>query len=332
MSDIETRAQTWTQPISEASPAGEDCRYDDEFEQVDVEIKKLQSVEGLQPDWQRVEELCTLLLAKRTKDTTLLSALCVALTIRGRYAGLAAGFKAYHDVAEQHWEVMFPALRRLRGRAGDYTWMLQTITRYLGDMAPANNDYADIVACQENFGVLDRLLRERFGDLHPAVGPVTRELEHHLSQTTPPPPPAPEPAQAAAGDDLFGSDQNTPVDPDTAPLLPRQTAVAGVDGMTLTSPPPPVVTGNAALTLNQVASDQQAEQVVEQAQKALAMVSEYYRRRSEQLETEKKRLEDQLAYAGRVISLQGEVDRVLSGEEAPGDSDGDGDGDGDGDA
>ena len=319
MSDIESRARTWTQPISEASPAGEECRYDDEFEQVDVEIKKLQSVEGLQPDWQRVEELCTMLLTSRTKDTTLLSALCVALTVQGRYAGLAAGFKAFHDVAEQHWEVMYPALRRLRGRAGDYTWMLQTITRYLGQMEPANNDYADIVACQENFAAMDGLLRERFGDLHPAVGPVTRELEHHLSQTTPPPPAAP-----AASEDLFGSDQNTPVDPDTDPLLPRQTAVAGVDGMNPAPAPPPlpVVTGNAALTLDRVASDQQAEQVVEQAQKALAMVSEYYRQRSEQLEAEKKLLEDQLAYAGRVINLQGQVDRMLSGEEEGG---GDGD-------
>ena len=319
MSDIESRAQTWSQPISEASPAGEDCRYDDEFEQVDVELKKLQSVEGLQPDWQRVEELCTMLLTSRTKDTTLLSALNVALLVQGRYAGLAAGFKAYHDVAEQHWEVMYPALRRLRGRAGDYTWMLQTITRYLGQIEPANNDYADIAACQEHFAALDSLLRERFGDLHPAVGPVTRELDHHLSQTTQPPPPAPEPA---AGEDPFGSDQNTPVDPDADPLVPRQTAVATMPD----APALPVVTGNAALTLDRVANDQQAEQVVEQAQKALAMVSEYYRQRSEQLEAEKKCLEDQLAYAGRVISLQGEVDRMLSGEADSG-SDGDGDGD-----
>ena len=314
MSDIESRAQTWTQPISEASPAGEDCRYDDEFEQVDIEIKKLQSVEGLTPDWQRVEELCTMLLSGRTKDTTLLSALCVALLNNGRYEGLATGFKAFHDIVESYWEVMYPALRRLRGRAGDYTWMLQTIPRYLADIQPANNDYTAIAACQEHFTSLDKKLRERFGDLHPAVGPLTRELELHLSQTTPP---APEPGQ---GGDIFGADQNTPVDPDAQALVPRQTAVAGVIDAP-SAPPPPVVTGHAALNLNQVASDQQAEQVVEQAQKALAMVSEYYRQRSEQLEAEKKRLEARLAYAGRVIKLKDEVDRRLSGEA---DDDGDG--------
>jgi type VI secretion system ImpA/VasJ family protein len=327
MSDIESRAQTWTQPISEASPAGEDCRYDDEFEQVDIEIKKLQSVEGLIPDWQRVEELCTMLLAGKTKDTTLLSALCVALLNNGKYEGLAAGFKAYHDIAESYWEVMYPALRRLRGRAGDYTWTLQTITRYLGQVQPAKDDYTAVAACQEHFTALDTLLRERFGDLHPAVGPLTRELEHHLSQTTPPPPPAPEPA---AGQDIFGAEQNTPVDPDSEPLAPRQTAVAQVDGMipaAPAAPPTPVVTGSAALSLDQVASDQQAEHVVEQAQKALSMVSEYYRQRSEQLEAEKKKLEEQLAYAGRVIKLEGEVDKMLSGEEDEGDGGGDGDND-----
>ena len=125
---------------------------------------------------------------------------------------------------------------------------------------------------------------------------------------------------------MFDADQNTPVDPDSEPLAPRQTAVAMVEGVPpAVAPPPPVVTGSAALSLDRVASDQQAEHVVEQAQKALSIVSEYYRQRSEQLESEKKKLEEQLAYAGRVIKLEGEVDKMLSGEEDEDGSDGDSD-------
>ncbi len=313
MSDIDTRADTWTQPITEADPAGEDSRYDDEFEQVDVELKKLQSVEGLTPDWGRVIEICTMLLTSRTKDTTLLSALCVGLLEQERYAGLAAGLKAYHDIAERSWEVMFPAVRRLRGRAGDYTWMLQTLTRYFGLIEPQNNDYEPIAACQENFKALDTLLRERFGDLHPAVGPFTRELEHHLSQTSPPAPAALDPVPtdpAAMGEAWAG--QNTPVDPEASPM----------PGAPATAAPAPVVTGSAALSLDRIASDEQAEQVVEETQKVLRMVSEYYRLRAEQLEEEKSRLEGQLAYASRVISMQDQVDKMLNDQEGEGDGDG----------
>jgi len=321
MSDIETRAATWSQPISEADPGGEDCRYDDEFEQVDMEIKKLQSVEGLTPDWPQVIEVSTMLLSTRTKDTTLLSSLCVALLVEEQYAGLAAGLKAYGDIVESSWEVMFPALRRLRGRAGDYTWMLQTLTRFLGTMQPNNDDYTPIAACREQFSRLDGLLRERFGDLHPAIGPFTRELEHHQSQTSPPPPEAPpmeDPLTAQETAAWAGA--NTPVDPEASPMP------GAVGQPAPAAPPPPVVTGSAALSLDRIASDQQAEQVVEQTQSALKLVSEYYRQRSEQLEAEKKRLEDQLAYAGRVMDMQDQVDKMLSGQADEVDGDGDGDG------
>ena len=308
MSTIEERAERWSRPISEDRPCGDDCRYEDEFEQIQAEIGKLQSLEGTLPDWGQVEKLATSMLTSQSKDTTVLSALCVALYHREGYAGLAAGLMAFSTLAQTYWDQMYPGVKRMKGRAGDYTWMVQQLSRLTGnpDNEPKPQDYEAMVLVQEQFTALDDFLREPFDNLHPAVGGFKQTLSYYIEQNkpvAPPPEEEPPPAgeegspEATAGWADASSDE-TPKDQGQWSAATTSVTDVGIPG--------------------RIDNDGQAAQVVEKATEALKLASDYYTKRAAQWEEEKKRIEDQLAHAGRVIKLHEDVATTLSGE---GDSD-----------
>ena len=315
MSKYEERAERWSRPISEGSPCGDDCRYEDEFEQIEAEIGKLQSLDGSLPDWGQVEKLATAMLTSQTKDTTVLTALCVAMYHREGYAGLATGLMAFNTIARAHWDQLFPGVKRMKGRAGDYTWMIQQLTRLTGDPdnEPKPQDYEDMVVVQEQFTALDNFLREPFDSLHPAVGGFKQTLNYYIEQNRPvEAPPEPEAAEgdgddvadwAEAGSDETPRDQHQ--DQEQGQWSAATTSVTDVG------------------IPSRIDNDGQAAQVVEKATEALKLASEYYAKRAEQWEVEKKRIEDHLAHAGRVIQLHEEAATKLSGEgdEEGGDND-----------
>ncbi len=302
MSNIEERAERWARPISDDSPCGEDCRYEDEFEQIEAEIGKLQSLDGSLPDWGQVEKLSTTMLTSMTKDTTVLSALCVALYHREGYAGLAAGLMGYATIAKNYWEQLYPPPKRMKGRAGDYTWMMQQLTKLTSnaDNEPKPSDYENMVLVKDAFVALDGALREGFGDLHPAVGSFKQTLEYYIEQNQPvEAPPEPEPAEGEeVADWADASSDDTPRD---------QRQGGGQWAGATTS-----VTDVGIPS--RIDSDSQAAHVVEKATEALKLASEYYAKRAEQWEEEKKRIEDQLTHAGRVNKMYDDVTSTMAGE------------------
>jgi len=305
MSTIEERAERWSRPISEDRPCGDDCRYEDEFEQIQAEIGKLQSLEGTLPDWGQVEKLATSMLTSQSKDTTVLTALCVALYHREGYTGLAAGLMAFSTIAQNYWDQMYPGVKRMKGRAGDYTWMVQQLTRLTSDpeKEPKPQDFEAMVLVHEQFTILDNFLREPFADLHPAVGGFNQTLSYYIEQNKPVAPP-PEEEAPPAGEEGGTAAGWTEAAGDETPKDQGQWAAASTSVTDVGIP-------------GRIDSDVQAAQVVEKATEALKLASDYYAKRAEQWEEEKKRIEDQLAHAGRVIRLHEEVTSTLSGEEDP---------------
>ena len=314
MSNIEERAERWARPISEDSPCGEDCRYEDEFEQIEAEIGKLQSLDGSLPDWGQVEKLATTMITSMTKDTTVLTALCVALYHREGYAGLAAGLMGFSTIVQNYWEHLHPSIKRMKGRAGDYTWMMQQLTKLTSDPEnePKPSDYENMVLVLEHFTALDNGLREGFGDLHPATGSFKQTLDYYVQQNKPvEAPPEPEPAEGGAdvADWAEASSDDTPKD------AGQQSQWAGASTAVTDVGIP-----------SRIGSDSQAAQVVEKATEALKLASDYYAKRAEQWEEEKKRIEAQLAHAGRVNKMYDDVTSTMAGEGDDGD-DGDEDDD-----
>jgi hypothetical protein len=193
---IEQRRDGWCQPISAESFGGEPSRYDEKYEQLLGEIGKLDSVTGEVCNWARVYEAADVLLRTRSKDMTLLGALCVALLKREGLAGLAAGLSAYRWLIENHSDDMFPRPQRLRGRAGAYTWLTERLARELETAEASPSDLPALEEARAAFEGLDGLLRDQLGELHPRVGPVARKLRELLESVQPAPAPEPEPAPA----------------------------------------------------------------------------------------------------------------------------------------
>lgn len=293
MSDIQARASTWSQPISEDAPCGVDCRYEDAFEQVDTEIKKLQSLDGQLPDWGQVIDLSTDLLQQHTKDTTVFAALCVGLMQRDGYAGLAAGLLAFEEVARNHWEQMYPGVKRLKGRAGDYTWMVHHLIKIVTQGEPGPEDHLAVKSCAETFDSLDGYLREQFGELHPAVGQLKRPLAAYVEQTAPAPEAA-APQQEEAVAEWAGD--KTPTE-----LMPAPDAWSS-------SPAAPLPAG---FLPDAIVSEEHAEQVVDQAARALKLASEYYEKQRAKLEEEKGRIEQRIDHAERVVKMQQNVTELM---------------------
>lgn len=304
MATIQERAEIWARPISDDAPCGDDCRYEDEFEQIDAEIKKLNNVVGGPPDWALVVKLGTEMLRSQTKDTTVISSVCVALYHHEGWEGLGAGLTCYCLLVQNYWDQMFPSPRRLKGRAGDYTWMVQQLAQQFSSAEPGVKEYPAMALCLEQFEALDAALRDRFNDLHPAVGNLRTVLQHFVESNRPvEAPPEPEAEADAADGEVadWAASEADQTPQEAAPASGGQWADAST-----------AVTTNFPTVIR---DDTQAEQVVEQATEALKRVAAYYEKRRELWETEKKRIEDQLAHAGRIIQIQEDVTKALNPEE-----------------
>jgi len=298
MSEFEARAQQWIRPVSEDAPAGVNARYDDAYEQVDGEMQKLQSMEGKQPDWPLVVRLAGELLANRSKDTTMLGALCVGLLHTERYAGLAAGLLAYKKLVDTLWDQMFPPARRLRGRAGDYTWMVGQFADLVPHLLPESAELEALKTCNATFLALDDALRKRFGGLHPAVGALKRTLAgftEQLEATVAPAAQAPTPTPAKGSAGAWAGDK-TPTDPVVLPgvMAPVEAATSGT------------------LLPETILNEQHADVVVEKATAALKMAAEFYQKRAKDLEEEKKRLEERLKHARKIVKLEKNVTDMMN--------------------
>lgn len=193
-------------PISSASPAGKDARYEPEYESLQQQIDKLSSASaGGEIDWNQVSALCQTLLSEKTKDLKVAAYLGVALLRLGGAAGLSDGVQILHDLVDNFWENMQPEKSRLRGRLNALSWWQDHaetfLTNYAGDEIP-----------RETVELLGQRLRDfdaALSALTPDAPVLSRLIEYadglpspdsESPASTPPEPPAasPPPSTSAA--------------------------------------------------------------------------------------------------------------------------------------
>ena len=70
MSGVENHALALigANPVSEASPCGENIRYETAFEELEAELAKQESLSSETVDWKRVAELSSGILKDSSKD------------------------------------------------------------------------------------------------------------------------------------------------------------------------------------------------------------------------------------------------------------------------
>jgi type VI secretion system protein VasJ len=110
-------------PISEQNPAGEDVRFEPDFEALTDELEKLSSPTASgEVDWGKVTDLCRDILAEQSKDLLVACYLCTALTRSQGWEGLETGVHVLRDLLETFWDSLFPPKNRVKGRVNALAW------------------------------------------------------------------------------------------------------------------------------------------------------------------------------------------------------------------
>jgi len=111
--------ENWLQPVSDASPTGDDPGYDDDFQQMREEVSKLSGAD--------TDLVCTLagkLLTTTTKDIRVATYYAWARLHRDGEAGLADGLELLAGLMQRFNTQLHP--QRERSRQGALEWLAST--------------------------------------------------------------------------------------------------------------------------------------------------------------------------------------------------------------
>lgn len=182
MSNIDNHkyATVGVQPISDGSPCGENCRYEPEFEQLEAEFAKQESLSSETVDWSKIVDLSALIIEQKSKDLLVAAYLSYGLLIKEGYSGFSVGIKVLIDLSETHWDCLFPAAKRMRARKTAFKWLSEKVALHLEQNPPKPADSEVVIQLADNWKSLDRLLGDKMGDDAPALNDVSRPLKNFV--------------------------------------------------------------------------------------------------------------------------------------------------------
>lgn len=200
---IKAYADELAKPISADAPSGRDASFEPSFEVIKSELDKLSSVTGGFIDWKVVAQGANDLTKNLTKDVRVLVWLAVARLKVDGPSGLALALSACHQTLSQHWETMFPPLKRGRARGNQFEWLFEQLDKEIPDLKLGPNDKEALEVAADRCKDLDSLASEKLGDHYtsvPRTPNTLRQRAAELSVAAPPPPPQPtaSPVQQAA--------------------------------------------------------------------------------------------------------------------------------------
>lgn len=171
------------QPISNDSFAGEEVRYSSEFETLEAELEKAQSLHASGPiDWQKIQEVSELILRNSSKDLRVAAWLTWALHLRESFHGLQAGLGVVLYLCEQHWEPLYPS--KPRTRAAAIAWLVPRLEGALKDDVPIKEQLPLFRSLAKHIEKLDAILSQHLGDAAPLLLPIHRRLNSMIQRAT----------------------------------------------------------------------------------------------------------------------------------------------------
>jgi len=189
--------------ISPDKPAGDDPQGLPEFEQLDAEIAKATSLVATGGiDWQKVRRLAETILESKSKHLMTASYLSVALLRQEKLPGLARGVHILLELLENFWVILFPPLKRMRGRKNAIDWWLEKTDAELANLAPEKWTAEQRDKFMGDLDALDSFISQNLPDA-PYLRPLIEKINTLIQVEEPqpgsaPPAPAPPPAQPAA--------------------------------------------------------------------------------------------------------------------------------------
>ncbi len=203
MTDLADLPAIGSTPIPGASPGGENCRSDPEYDLLSSEISKLENPGGTsEVDWNAVATNAIHLLSNRSKDLLVAAYLCRAMHHKEGIAGIAATLALVKNILTTCWDTCFPALARLRARRSALEWIGERVSPALSD-----SDTIDVEKVQEVrilIDELDALAREKFDGEDSGLSPLKIRLNELQSAAASSAPAEGEAASEGGGDATSG--------------------------------------------------------------------------------------------------------------------------------
>jgi type VI secretion system protein VasJ len=185
-----------SEPISADAPQGISARYEPEYQEIQTEIAKLQSVSAEKGsnavNWGRVQTLSQEILGKKSKDMLVASYLCMALFERQGLAGLQTGLTIFHELMTNFWDTLFPELKRIKGRVAAIQWLSETAAKQVVTKNYSSSDHEILEQTRQKVekihGLLNDLLQEEKKVEEGCLAELNRELKNKLRSLSAPPP------------------------------------------------------------------------------------------------------------------------------------------------
>ena len=165
-------------PINEASPCGENIRYEAVFEELEAELAKQESLSAETVDWNKVNDLSVNILTNSSKDLLVGAYLCQSLLLKEGYSGLAVGLSVLADLSEKYWDCLFPPAKRMRARATALVWLAEKAGAYMQENPPGSEESQAVINAYESVRRLDGELIDKMGDEAPMLTDLSRPLKN----------------------------------------------------------------------------------------------------------------------------------------------------------
>lgn len=189
-------------PIPGDRPEGADVRYEPEFEALTQEIAKLESPSAASAiDWNKVVQLSSGILEKRSKHLQAACYLHYGLLKTGEVQGFCLGMAIVRDLLEHFWETLFPPVKRMKGRKATLEWWEGKLSDFMSDLSPQTLKKDTRDTLMDHLGFIDEFLGAHMDD-PPLLLPLIRKTGDVLMEEAPveapTPAPPPEPVLTAA--------------------------------------------------------------------------------------------------------------------------------------
>jgi type VI secretion system protein VasJ len=166
-----------TVPISDDEPAGHDVTYEDDYNELTAEIKKLSSPTADSAiDWSKVKELASAILAGQSKNLQVACYLSVALGQIDGLKGCAAGVHILSQLLVNYWDSMYPPRKRKKGRINALAWWSEKMQALFESMEIEYWDSDSRRELIDDFNAMDDFLADHLPD-----GPILRPIIQQVS-------------------------------------------------------------------------------------------------------------------------------------------------------
>ena len=200
-------------PIPGGAPCGADVADDEQYIDVLAELGKLGRIESDDPDWYKLEQDASNVLASKSKDVEIAAALGHGLFQRHGYAGLAASLGLLTEMVKNFWDGCFPERPRRRKAR------IETLTDrfseggWFRENQPKPDEFDAIDLCVARIDELEASMLEKMPDDGPDFKKFKSGIKELAGRRPKPAAEAAPPAAAPAADAGGGAPAAAPAAP-----------------------------------------------------------------------------------------------------------------------